>query len=150
LRVLEAQVPGLDQRRADLRELARALADEIAKRHRLPSLSLSASALRAIEAGSWPGHVRELAHALESAAITARMAGTAQVEAAHLGLHEPPDAGEGGGSLEARIATFRAEVLRDELEARDWNVLETARALGIARSYAYKLIQRHGLRRDAG
>jgi transcriptional regulator of acetoin/glycerol metabolism len=50
-------------------------------------------------------------------------------------------------TLEARVDIFRAELLRSELEARAWNVQETARALGIARSHVYKLIERYGLRR---
>jgi hypothetical protein len=37
-------------------------------------------------------------------------------------------------TLEARVDIFRAELLRSELEARAWNVQETARAGSRART----------------
>ena len=143
LRVLEAVVPGLDLRRADVPELVAVLAEEVAERHGIARRPIDARALRAIESAKWPGHVRQLAHALESATIAAQVAASETITEEHLGLasFDTP-----GSSLASRLEAFRVDVLRAELEARGWNVQEAAQALGIARSYAYKLIQRHRLR----
>src|SRR5262249_4328066 len=67
LHVLPLEMPGLGARREDIPELVEHFAAEVCRRHRLPPVTVSPRALAACQAASWPGHVRELAHAIEAA-----------------------------------------------------------------------------------
>ncbi|MFO0552544.1 MAG: sigma 54-interacting transcriptional regulator [Polyangiaceae bacterium] len=67
LRVVELRIPPLRERRNDIVLLARHFAAELSEGKR----TLSQSTLRALEAHSYPGNVRELAHAVERALLLA-------------------------------------------------------------------------------
>jgi transcriptional regulator of acetoin/glycerol metabolism len=43
---------------------------------------------------------------------------------------------------------FQARLLRDALEQTEWNVVEVARQLDLARSHVYNLIRAFGLERS--
>ena len=77
-------MPSLAERREDIIPLARHFCEQARRSHRLAQIELSPSALRAIEAAEWRGNVRQLANAVESAAIRAAGAGATAVEATHV------------------------------------------------------------------
>jgi len=148
LQVLPVRVPSLAERREDIAELAMYFRDTVCKRHGLPRLELSRNTVRALEAAEWPGNIRQLAHAVEAAAIRAAGAGAAQIEPAHVF----PDRAVIGGAappLTFQEATrrFQEQLLRDTLEDTGWNVVEAARRLDLARSHVYNLIRAFGLER---
>jgi len=149
LQVVPIRVPGLGERREDISELAEYFCAQAVERHRLPRLRLSPGARRALHAAEWPGHVRQLEHAVEVATIRAAGEGAAQVESAHVF----PDATNGGADRETprtfQEATrrFQAKLVRETLEESGWNVVEAARRLDIARSHLYNLINGFGLER---
>jgi two-component system, NtrC family, response regulator AtoC len=72
LKVVEVVVPPLRERRTDIPELARRLAQRSARRLRLPLVALSEEALEWLSGQEWPGNVRELEHALERALVVSR------------------------------------------------------------------------------
>jgi Nif-specific regulatory protein len=80
LTVLPIRVPSLAERRADVADLARHFCAAATERHHLPRVTLSDELLRALEAAEWPGNIRQLAHAIEAAAIRAAGLGMQQVE----------------------------------------------------------------------
>ena len=84
LQVLSVRMPALSERRADIAPLARHLCARAQRSHGLPERDLSPGAIRAIEAAEWRGNVRELAHAIEAAAIRAAGEGAKAIEATHL------------------------------------------------------------------
>ena len=89
----------------------------------------------------WPGHIRELANTVEAGAIRASADGSAFVEPEHAFR---PRAGATNGAPTAwheAVRAFQRRLLQETLDAHDGNVGETARALGIARSYAYELVR---------
>jgi Nif-specific regulatory protein len=150
LQVLPIRLPSLAERREDVPELAAHFAAQACARHGLAALELSGGALRAIESAEWPGNVRQLAHALEAAAIRAAGEGARRIEQRHVF----PEA-EGAPEGEAESATFQeatrrfqAELLRRSLAETGWNVTETARRLDLARSHVYNLIRAFGLERE--
>ena len=69
LRVLPLHVPALRERREDIPLLASTLLGELAERYRRPDLRLSAEAIVATEAYTWPGNVRQLFNTLEHAVV---------------------------------------------------------------------------------
>jgi Nif-specific regulatory protein len=149
LQVLPIRLPALEERREDLRELAEHLYAEACRRHGLPRTELSAATLRAIEVAPWPGNVRQLANAVEAAAIRAAGEASARVERRH--VFPEASRAEGGASdvvsFQAATREFQADLLRRTLDDTDWNVTEAARRLDLARSHVYNLIKTFGLER---
>jgi len=87
LRVFDLHMPALRDRMDDLPLLVEALLQEMNRKHGRRVMSLSESALQALEAHNWPGNVRELRNTLERAVIVCE---GALIEPRHL----PPDFGE--------------------------------------------------------
>ena len=151
LQVLPIRLPALHERREDLPLLAVHFCDEVCRRHRFAALELSRGAQRALASAAWPGNVRQLSHQVEAAAIRAAGEGADRIEARHL-FNRGGGASEEQGSEEPQTfqqatLAFQRDLLERTLEAADWNVMETARVLDLARSYVYKLIDAHGLKR---
>lgn len=149
LLVLPIRLPALAERREDIPELMPALLREACVRHGLPRLEVSPGAARAAAIAAWPGNVRQLAHAIEAAAIRAAGEGAVRIEACHL-FHKngsaPPD--ETGATFHEQTRRFQSGLLRDTLLRCDWNVTEVARQLDLARAHVYNLIKTFGLRRS--
>ncbi|MGE0707093.1 MAG: sigma 54-interacting transcriptional regulator [Planctomycetota bacterium] len=72
LGVFPVRVPGLAERREDMPELVQELAREVGARQGRPELRVGGAALARLCAQPWPGNVRQLANALERAAILSR------------------------------------------------------------------------------
>src|SRR5690606_30981185 len=100
-------------------------------RHGLPRLALSSNAVRAAELADWPGNVRQLANAVEAATIRATGEGAQRIEAHHLFPGTGSEALTDLESLTFQEATrrFQAHLLRDALEAQEWNVAAVAQKL---------------------
>lgn len=146
LNVLQVRVPELAERRDDIEPLAQRLIAEIRARHGFGALRITAGALRALREAEWPGNVRQLSNVLERAAVAARVEGVPEVTATHVfpsagAVDEPSEA------LHDQLHAARARILREALDAHEWNVAKTARRLEIARSYLYKLMKIHGIQR---
>jgi Nif-specific regulatory protein len=158
LAVLPIRLPSLAERREDIPELARHFCAAACTRHRLPRLTLSSQLLDALSTAEWPGNIRQLAHAVEAAAIRAGGSGLLQVEKAHIfpiietslsTKSGVPRAATDGRRLTFQEATrrFQAQLLRDTLDQTGWSVNETARLLEINRSHVYALIRGFGIER---
>jgi Nif-specific regulatory protein len=147
LKVLPVRVPGLAERREDIRELARHFCMEAAMRHQLPALELSRSALHALKNAEWPGHIRQLAHTVEAALIRAAGSGAAAVEREHVFPGHAQEDAVGSLTFQEQTRRFQAQLLRDTLQETGWNITETARRLDLARSHVYNLIRAFELER---
>jgi len=149
LLVLPVRVPSLAERRSDITELASYFCRSACRKHHLPQLKMSPNALHAAESSEWPGNVRQLANAVEAAAIRAAGTGAEQVEVFHLFPDRPSESPEDGVPRTFQEATrrFQAEFVSKSLEENDWNVVATSRQLDVARSHIYNLIRIFGLQR---
>jgi two-component system, NtrC family, response regulator len=137
-------IPPLRQRVGDAALLAHAFTKRFAQEQNRRNLSLSDDALRAIEAHSWPGNIRELENCIKRATI---MAEGSQVTADDLGLPAAL------GSAVEQSLDLRA--VRDEAERKaviaavarsNGNLLRAAELLGISRPTLYDLMHRLGLK----
>jgi Nif-specific regulatory protein len=119
--------------------------------HGLPERDLSPGAIRAIEASEWRGNVRELANAIEVAAIRSAGEGAKAVEATHLFGPVSAVAAVSRAPLTFQEETrrFQAGLVQRALEAADWNVAAAARTLDLTRAHLYNLIKAFGLSRRA-
>jgi Nif-specific regulatory protein len=151
LRVLPLRVPALSERLEDIALLADHFCAAACERYGLPRLQPSARARRALEVAAWPGNVRQLAHALEAAAIRAAGEGATHVECQHVfpesHARVAPDENV---SFQEATRRFQKDLLEAALEENDWNVAETARRLDLSRSHFYNLVNAFGLRRERG
>jgi Nif-specific regulatory protein len=144
LQVLSVRMPALSERREDVAPLARHLCARAQRSHGLPERELSPGAVRAIETAEWRGNVRELAHAIEAAAIRAAGEGAKAVEATH--LFAPVAAAP---SVSRAPLTFQAALVQRALDSAEWNVASAARTLDLTRAHVYNLIKAFGLSRNA-
>jgi Nif-specific regulatory protein len=150
LEVVPIRVPSLRERSEDVAELTELFLAEACKRDRLPRLRLSPRALRAIESAPWPGNVRQLAHAVEAAAIRAVADGAEEVDLVHVFTDSQSSTGTPASKPTFQEATraFQADLLLGVLRESDWNVTETSRRLDLARSHVYNLVRAFGLKRE--
>lgn len=150
IHVLSIRMPSLSERREDIVPLAQHFCDRAARSHRIARLDLSPGALGAIEAAEWQGNVRELAHAMEAAAIRAAADGAHAIESTHVFRDAPPTGAAGPDPLTFQEETrrFQSALLARTLAAHDWNVTAAARSLDLTRAHVYNLIKAFGLTRD--
>ncbi|MFT3765590.1 MAG: sigma-54-dependent Fis family transcriptional regulator [Minicystis sp.] len=154
LAVMPIRVPSLAERRVDIAALAAHFCERMAATSRLPRMTLSLSALRALEAADWPGNVRDLENTVKRAAIFAAGDGATQIERRHIFPEDAPpgpDPDDGPTpalSLQDAMRRFQRGYVLRVLQETGWNVTETASRLEISRSHVYNLIHAHDLRPD--
>lgn len=146
LHVVPLEVPGLEARRDDIPELVEHFCAESCQRHKFPLLAVSRRALAACRDASWPGHTRQLAHAIEAAVIRAHGERSVTLHEQHIFPKAP--AGVAPLTLQQATRQFQRRIVLEALEKNDWNVTETARELDLARSHLYNLINDFELRRE--
>ncbi len=141
--VIQIRVPPLRARREDILWLAARFLDQACPSSDGRRKSLSPAAERALLDYAWPGNIRELKHLLERACVLAEgplltpelLFGDAAADsevfpAATLGYH--------------MAQRERAYILR-ALDARRWQIQETASLLGISRKNLWEKMKKHAI-----
>ena len=146
------RVPALRERSADIAVLAAAFTEELKRLNRLPSLTLAPEAGVALNAYLWPGNVRQLRNAIESAVI---LASEETVRARD--LPEFLRSAAGAAAPEARadrrfrdakrsvVEAFERAYLADLLKRHGGNVTGAAEQSGMLRSALQRLLRKHDL-----
>ncbi len=83
LSVFPIEIPALKQRAGDIPLLARYFVERYCRDLKKPGMTLSSSAVEALEAHDWPGNVRELQNCMERAVL---LTDGNVIQAAHLNL----------------------------------------------------------------
>jgi two-component system, NtrC family, response regulator HydG len=137
-------LPPLRERRSDLPLLVQAALDRLEPRRDGAVRQLSPFAMRLVQAYDWPGNVRQLFTALESAAIRAD---GERIEAQHL-----PAEVRGAQDDAASAPRYRAAEPDDEraaieaaLAAADGNRARAAELLGMGRTTLWRRMRSFGL-----
>jgi DNA-binding NtrC family response regulator len=147
IHVVPIELPPLRERREDVRLLAEAFLE----RTEGPPRRLAREALAALEGHAWPGNVRELQNAIEHA--------LALCEDTTIALEDLPEAvveatrtealrdavRSGRLSLEEATAQFELELIREALQACEWNQTRAADRLRITRRVLKLKMDRYGL-----
>jgi len=156
LAVFPIELPPLRERRDDILPLARALLARIAASVGRRGLMLSADAERAVVQSEWSGNVRELANALERAAIVCE---GAEVTPENLdptpvwrnrSLVSGQTSGTAGGSVPVNsnsetLESVERRTIESALAAVDGNRRRAAERLGIGERTLYDKLRRYGL-----
>jgi len=150
--VVPVDLPPLRERREDIRLLAEHFLERARREAGRGPEQLSGLALAALERFPWPGNVRELVNAVEHAVALAEGPVVepgdlppAIVEATRVqGLRDAVSSRRLG--LEEAVAELEQGLLRDALEACDWNQTRAAERLGITRRALKLRVDRYGLK----
>ncbi len=146
LNVLSIRMPALSERIEDIPELVRRTCARVCETYNFPRLMPSPAAVNAAQTAEWPGNVRQLQHAVETAAIRAHGEGAHQLETRHLFPQLPASDNERVSYQEA-MRRHQTQLVRRTLEEADWNISEAARRLDLARPYLHKLMSNLGITR---
>jgi transcriptional regulator with PAS, ATPase and Fis domain len=151
INVVPMVLPPLRARREDIPLLVENVLKRVAREGARPIEGLSPDTWEVLAQHTWPGNVRELENAIERAAT---LADGPILEPADL-----PDAVTEGARVtllrdqvrtgrvgfEDAVARFESELLREALEATDWNQTRAADRLGITRRLLKLRMDRCGL-----
>jgi Nif-specific regulatory protein len=146
LNVLDIEVPPLRKRPEDVGPIAEAIVRGLGEQHDR-AIALSRAAKIALADGAWPGNVRQLENALARGWAVALSEGAASIEPRHLFPERAVENDAAPVTYEDALRRFQARFLKEALEESGWNVSETARRVGLARSHVNELIKAHGLSR---
>jgi transcriptional regulator with AAA-type ATPase domain/tetratricopeptide (TPR) repeat protein len=147
LAVVTLSLTAVRDRAEDALTLAEHFLARACRDHGLPACTLTPDARRQILAYPWPGNVREMANAMERAAL---LAASSQITASALAL---PRAAAPSGGMPARGGSLD-DVVRDHVRAVldevDGNITRAAATLGITRSTLRGYIEKFALTVPAG
>ena len=137
-------IPPLRARVGDAALLAHAFVRRFAQEQNRSAMSLSESAVNALENHPWPGNIRELENCIKRATI---MADGHQISSADIGLKslQPDDVDR---SLDLRVIRENAEkkAIVTALGRVNGNMVRAADLLGVSRPTLYDLLNRLGLK----
>jgi len=163
LRVVPIRVPALRERTEDIPVLADHFLLQYWKRHRgqTDRPKFTQAAYRALQARSWPGNVRELQNAIEHAVVFLEPRADIQPDDIPMvkGDTRPPETGmafdmtwldEPYHTARDRVtAEFERQYLTWVVNRASGNMSKAARIAGIDRTTIYRLMEKHGLQRNA-
>ncbi len=144
LNTIHIHIPPLRARVSDIAPLARHFAAEFSQRNQLSPKEISRRALDWLSEQKWEGNVRELRNSVERAVIFAGrdvlepedfVARPDELQAAELYQ----------GSLREHLKLCEARIIRQYLQANEFNVTRAARQLGMDKSNLSKRIHALGL-----
>jgi two-component system NtrC family response regulator len=134
------EIPPLRSRDGDCVVIAQAILERRAREHGRAIKGFAPDALRAIQAYSWPGNIRELENKVSGAVI---MAESKQVTAADLGL--TAESLSNLDFLNLRVVRAQAErrALERAVSVAHGNLSRAAELLGITRPTLYDLLEKN-------
>ena len=158
INVISLEVPALRQRRDDVVLLAQHFLDSVAQETGRQIRGFTPEALEALRNYHWPGNVRELQNVVERAVLLGKhdevtwedlpahvVSGVRPITMAVSPRGVDPVGSALGKTLKEALEGPERAIIREVLEANDWNRNETAEQLGINRTTLYKKMKRLGL-----
>jgi transcriptional regulator with PAS, ATPase and Fis domain len=162
LRVVPINLPPLRKRQEDIPLLANHFLTHFWERHRganEPSPKISDGAIEFLRSRPWRGNVRELQNVIEQLTVLTepgRVISAEDVPIYDDGTPEPPTAGLPANVLadsfhvakDKLIAHFEKEYLSQLISRAGSNMSKAARLANIDRTTLYRLMDKHGFRRE--
>ena len=150
INVIELRVPALRERSGDIREIAEAILERLARRASAPAPQISDEAAATLEGYPFPGNVRELENVLERA-MTLSTGGTITPEHIRLRVATRPPGAEtpaapaatgvaGDATLGTQLESIERDAIIKALEKTRYNKTAAAKALGMSfRALRYRI-----------
>ncbi|MCJ8319260.1 MAG: sigma-54 dependent transcriptional regulator [Colwellia sp.] len=140
LNTIELRVPSLKERFQDIAPLAKHFIALHGKKYKREELSLTPSAIQALEAYHWPGNVREMSHLMERAVLLAQGSSLGQ-EDLHLSNLKQ------NNSLPMMTLDEAEQILIEQaLELNHNNVPKAGVMLGLTKSTMYRRLEKYGIK----
>ena len=152
--VIPIKVPSLEERKEDIPLIAKACLTKLKEKDiSFSSIEFDKSGLKALKQRKWTGNVRELYNAVERLGILAS-GKVIDEEAVSEVLKSRTTDDTGWEQLADRTNNFQdfkenAEriFLVKQLEKNDWNISQTADAIGLQRSHIYNKMKKYNIER---
>jgi len=139
LNTIELRVPSLKERIQDITPLAKHFIALHGKKYKREELSLTPSAIQALEAYHWPGNVREMSHLMERAVLLAQGSSLEQ-EDLHLSNLKQ------NNNLPMMTLDQAEQILIEQaLELSHNNVPKAGILLGLTKSTMYRRLEKYGI-----
>jgi two-component system nitrogen regulation response regulator NtrX len=135
--VFPLRLPPLRERLEDIPVLVSHFARQIADQNGWKPKTFAPEAIEELRRYPWPGNVRELRNVVERLLLLS----DTEVDRGAVELALPAVGRPARGALAERVEAFERETVLAELERRNYQMTETARALGLERSHLYKKCQ---------
>jgi len=147
LNVVGLTLRPLRDRKEDLPTLAQHVVETCSRELKRPQKPVSPAALTLLGGYHWPGNVRELENVIERAVVLSK--GPA-IEPHDLPiLSEQPGnhvASMPSGSYQDAVLAFKRDLIRAALVRSNGNQTKAAEALGLRRTYLYRLMKALGVK----
>lgn len=150
INVVSVELPPLRERREDIPALAEHFLSRLANRTGRRAPKLTAQALTRMLEYAWPGNVREMENAIESAFYLSQ-GHKISLQALPSSLMEGMEVSEPvvyRGTLKERLGEAEKQILEEALVACDGNRLLAAKLLGISKTTLYDKLAKHQLSAD--
>ena len=148
LNVVPIEVPALRNRREDFPLLVKTFLDDAAEQNQRKAKSITKEAIQLLQDYSWPGNVRELKNLVERLAI---MLNEETIDVSDIPAPYNPDKAEGVvysetdlfllEDLKGAKRAFEKAFIKRKLAEHEHNVTQTAKAIGVGRSYLHKKLK---------
>jgi Nif-specific regulatory protein len=141
LNVLPLHIPPLRQRQEDIPVLAQFFLQKVRRETKKAVRGFSDDGMEALLSYTWPGNVRELENAIERAVVVCSGEMITASDLSLQGSDTTSDANYAERSLKDAVTLFKKHFIEGALRTRGWNQTETAKVLGIQRTYLSRLIK---------
>jgi two-component system, NtrC family, nitrogen regulation response regulator NtrX len=144
--VFPVELPALRQRPEDIPALVEHFARQISALNGWKPVVFAPAGIKALQCYSWPGNIRELRNIVERLLLLADGevdADTVQssLPAIAAGVRIAQNGSTSAGPLAQRVFDFERQTVLAELERHQFQITQTAKALGLERSHLYKKCQ---------
>ncbi|MBN2476857.1 MAG: sigma-54-dependent Fis family transcriptional regulator [Pirellulales bacterium] len=145
--VINIQLPTLRERISDIPLLAEHFLSSVREDSGKPVHGFTDEAMATLQGYRWPGNVRELQNVIERAVLLGKndVIGLDDLPAELVAAGPVSVEPIGSRTLKQALEGPERQIIREVLEAHQWNRHATAEALGINRTTLYKKMKRLGL-----
>ncbi|HVB34864.1 MAG TPA: sigma-54 dependent transcriptional regulator [Patescibacteria group bacterium] len=147
LNVVEIYLPPLRDRKDDIQFLAQHFLERFAKQFGKDVRRFSPWALHALEEYEWPGNVRELSNTVERA-VALTQGNSIDVWHLSRSARDVSKAAVLARTYEGEVREFKRRLILRTLRECSWRKAESARMLGVARTYLHRLINQLDIQED--
>jgi len=149
LSTFELHMPLLRERQDDVPLLINYFIDKLKIKLAKDDLTISQSALNALQKYSWPGNVRQLENELEKAAVVCGIDNKIEIEDLSAEIVIPDDLQESvenfSGCLREIIEKIEKEIIQKTLIEYQGNILQTSKVLGLTRNGLKNKMSRYNI-----
>lgn len=149
LNVIPVHVPPLRERTEDIPLLVEDFLEEFARESSLARKRVSHEVISVMQRHPWPGNVRELKNFIERLVI---LVPAEVIELRHIpesflqcSAREHASNAINQATFREAKAEFEKEYLRKRLEEHNWNISQTAGAIGLERSHLHRKLKAYGM-----